>query len=334
MALKEKVLAYLEANRGASVSGEELAVLFGVSRTAVWKAISALKAEGHLIDAGTNRGYTLALNSDVLTHSGILSYLSSPQDTYCIEVHQTIGSTNQYAKELAAKGAPHGTVIVAASQTQGRGRLGRCFTSPPGGIYFSFLLRPALTAEKGLCFTTAACVGVCNAIEQTTGIIPAIKWVNDIYVNDKKVCGILTEAATNFETGTLEYVIVGIGVNFATPSAYFEGELAEIATSLYPDEPAPFSRNQIAAALIENVGKALQQPESPHIMAAYKQKSFLPGRMVQVCSTSISTDAGRTALVNSIDDAGRLLVTYQDDGSTAALSSGEVRLRLTASKKK
>lgn len=192
MRIQDAVLDALEKNRGEYLSGEQLASSLGVSRNAVWKAIQKLEEAGHKIRAVPKRGYTLAPESECspcrVSHGS-----SIPICRFDLQVQTEVTSTNTLLKAQAEQGAPEGTVLIAESQTAGKGRLGRHFTSPPGtGIYFSLLLRPHCTAEKSLFITTTAAVAVCEAIEQVTGLNPQIKWVNDVYLNEKKVCGILT----------------------------------------------------------------------------------------------------------------------------------------------
>ena len=195
----------------------------------MWKAIQKLEEAGHKIRAVPKRGYTLAPESDVLTVQSVSRFLDTDMPVY-LQVQTEVTSTNTLLKAQAEQGAPEGTVLIAESQTAGKGRLGRHFTSPPGtGIYFSLLLRPHCTAEKSLFITTTAAVAVCEAIEQVTGLNPQIKWVNDIYLNEKKVCGILTEASVDFENGGLNWAVLGIGINIAVPKEGFPEEIRSIA---------------------------------------------------------------------------------------------------------
>ena len=234
MRIQDAVLDALEKNRGEYLSGEQLASSLGVSRNAVWKAIQKLEEAGHKIRAVPKRGYTLAPESDVLTVQSVSRFLDTDMSVY-LQVQTEVTSTNTLLKAQAEQGAPEGTVLIAESQTAGKGRLGRHFTSPPGtGIYFSLLLRPHCTAEKSLFITTTAAVAVCEAIEQVTGLNPQIKWVNDVYLNEKKVCGILTEASVDFENGGLNWAVLGIGINIAVPEDGFPEEIRSISLSAYP----------------------------------------------------------------------------------------------------
>lgn len=323
MTTKENIISLLEQNRGKSVSGEEIAQKLAISRTAVWKTINSLKQEGYEIDAVNNRGYCLSEKCDILSASGILSYLSPQTGIQKIYVFNEVTSTNLVAKELAQAGAPSGTIIVAGQQTAGRGRMGRSFISPPGGIYLSMIIRPQITSEKSIFYTTAACVGVCRAIEHISNKKPLIKWVNDIYLDGKKVCGILTEAATDIESGGIEYLILGIGLNFATKKNSIPDEMAEIMTSMYIEGNPPITRNQMAANIINSVKDALSFDELIKTMDEYKRRSFIIGKKVLVSKGN----SKRIATAIKITDNAHLCVRYED-GALEELFSGEVSIIL------
>lgn len=319
MATREKVLAILAQNPDTDISGEELAARLGLSRAAVWKAIEALRKEGHAIEAATNRGYRLAAKSDVLCRETVLPHLKSRVE---LLVPPEVGSTNTFLRELALQGAPHGTVALADKQSAGRGRRGRSFLSPEGGIYLSILLRPSLSALQGVRLTIAACVGVCRVLRDVCGLDGGIKWVNDIFIKDKKVCGILTEGAAGLESGLLDYAVVGVGLNYRAPQGGFPPELADIAGSLYgTDAQTPLGRGPMAAALIDGLMEALAHPEDEAILAEYRARSFVPGKRVLV----LGKDLHRPALAEAILEDGSLRVRY-DDGSTENLFSGEVSI--------
>ena len=186
MTTKERILALLEENRGTPLSGEVLAEELGVSRTAVWKAIKDLQKAGHAIAAAQNRGYTLDTDSEVLSEQGVRLFLRNK--SLNLVVAQELESTNLTAKQMAAAGAPHGTLVVADSQTAGRGRRGRSFASPPGtGLYLSMVLRSALPMQSAVLVTSAAAVAVCRAVERAAGKRLDIKWVNDLFYRGEKV---------------------------------------------------------------------------------------------------------------------------------------------------
>ncbi len=322
METKERILLLLEQNRDKALSGQSLAESCGVSRAAVWKAVEALRQEGHRIQAATNRGYRLAADSDILCRETVLPHVQS--QISALLVPPEAPSTNTIAKELALQGAPGGTVVLTGKQTGGRGRRGRAFESPEGGIYLSLLIRPQLPAEEGVRLTLAACVGVCRAMAALCGKEGQIKWVNDVYYAGKKVCGILTEGATSLENGLLDYAVVGVGLNYRWPEGGFSPELAAIAGSLYgPGSQPPFSRNSMAAALIDQLMDCLSRPLDPSIMAEYRARSMVAGKAIQV----LRGEGSRPALAKAILEDGRLLVQYEDDGAEEALCSGEVSIR-------
>ena len=220
---KSQVLELLTENSGKFFSGEEIATELGVSRNAVWKAVNSLKFEGYKIEAVKNKGYALSSTTDVISVKGIKKYLKSDLD---IEVYKEVTSTNTMLKERGSQGAKEGQVIIANMQTAGRGRIGRTFHSPSDtGIYMSILLRPTdLIPQDAVKITTLAAVCACEAIENVSGKSAAIKWVNDIFMDGLKVCGILTEAAMSLESGNLDYVVLGIGLNAYEPEGGFPEE--------------------------------------------------------------------------------------------------------------
>lgn len=319
MTTKNRVLSLLEAHRGTHFSGEELAAALDISRSAVWKAINGLRAEGYQIEAVTNKGYCLAAENDVLSAHGISQYL--PEKSYAerITVFPTLDSTNQTAKEYALKGAPHGTVVIAETQTGGRGRYARQFFSPAGGLYLSAVLHPDVLHFPHITAVTAfAAVTVCKALEAIAGIQPEIKWVNDIFLGGKKVCGILTEAVTDIESGGIGWIVVGIGVNVWIPADAFPAELRDTAASVFPQNAPPDVRNRLAAAIItqlvsENV------PDETEIFTAYRK------RLMRGNCTVVQRDSSYPAAAEDIDEAGHLIVRLPD-GSTQALHSGEIRI--------
>ena len=235
MTVKEKTAAILEQNRGKYISGADIASELGVSRNAVWKAIKSLTAEGFQIDAVTNKGYCLAEGSDVLSEQSVKKYLPEELWEHLI-VRHTVTSTNTLLKEMAAKGAPEGTIMIAAEQTAGKGRFDRKFVSEVCGVYFSIVLRPSIPASEALMITTAAAAATAEAVEAVSGRKTGIKWVNDVFIDGKKICGILTEAAFGMEGGGLDYAVLGIGINVKAPEGGFKGELANIADGVFGED--------------------------------------------------------------------------------------------------
>ena len=229
MGTKDQVLRMLEDQRDRQVSGARLAEELGVTRNAVWKAVEALRAEGYVIDAATNRGYRLAQENDLLSPASIERFLPDGHP-FGITVRKRVDSTNAEARRRALEGAPEGAVVVAEEQTAGRGRLGKTFYSPAGaGVYLSVVLRPRLQADAAQYLTCAAAVSCAQAIEAVTGEEALIKWVNDIFCRGRKVAGILTEGVVDMESGRFEHAVLGMGVNVRVPASGFPSEIADVA---------------------------------------------------------------------------------------------------------
>lgn len=210
--------------------------------------------------------------------------------------------------------------MVAGAQTAGKGRRGRQFVSPSGGVYFSLILRPTLDATQAVAVTGSAAVAVRRGVKALCGKDLAIKWVNDLYYQGKKVCGILTEAATNFETGQLDYVIPGIGINLSTTPQEFGPELSQIAGSLYPEGHSPVSRVALAGAV---ASRLLEMCPAFDYLEEYRAACFVPGHWVTVQAAG---QEPYTAQALSIDDSGRLVVR-RSDGTVTALGYGEISIR-------
>lgn len=324
MTTKDRLLALLETQRGSYFSGEELARQLSVSRAAVWKAVQALRAAGYAIDAVPNRGYCLAPGTDILSQGGIQRFVS-PRVPVTVQVLESVSSTNALLRDQAAVGAPEGTAVAAARQTQGRGRLGRSFYSPPDtGVYLSLLLRPCRWApDQAVRLTTMAALAVCEAVEEVSGLQPGIKWVNDLYLNGRKICGILTEGALSLESGHLDYVVVGIGLNVYTPPEGFPPPLSEVAGALFT-APQPDAKNRLAAAFLNHFWAHYSDPGPAAWAACYRARSLVLGRRITV----EGPDGLRPADALDVDEACRLVVRYADDGSTDSLQSGEIRIQL------
>ena len=203
MTVKSRLLELLEQHKGETLSGEDIGRELSCTRAAVWKAVNSLRQEGYPIEAGPNKGYMLARESNLISAEGIRLFLEDPQVE--IKIFDAISSTNLEARQLAVSGmAGHGSFVVAMEQTAGRGRRGREFYSPKGsGIYLSVILEPKGTLEGSLLITTAAATAVYKAVKEVCGVKLGIKWVNDLYKDNRKICGILTEAVTDFESGNM-----------------------------------------------------------------------------------------------------------------------------------
>ncbi|MEG1811164.1 MAG: biotin--[acetyl-CoA-carboxylase] ligase [Clostridia bacterium] len=322
MSTKDDVLFVLENNRGRYISGEELAVAAGISRNSVWKAISALRDRGYSISAVQNRGYCLSGDDDIISTQSIARYMDAG-DFFELTVMDEVTSTNALVKQLAEQGKPEGTAVIANSQTQGRGRKGRSFFSPAdSGIYMSVLLRPHMAAADALLITTAAAVAVAQSVEEVTHRSAVIKWVNDIFCDGRKVCGILTEASVDFETGGLSYAVLGIGINIAHPRQGFPSELNGIADSLFEQEAPAGMRSRIAGKVLQRFLKIYRTLPDKTFMDEYIRRSFVIGMKVDV----IAPSGTRSAQVLGIDADAALLVRY-DNGEQGRLASGEISIK-------
>ncbi len=320
MSTKSDVLyALMDAAEG--ISGERLARRLGMSRNAVWKAVQQLRGEGYCIEAVTNRGYRLVAAPDRISEPGIRQWLKAKDIGARMEIHEKLDSTNTRAKAIAAAGAPHGYLVIAESQSGGRGRFGRRFFSPEHtGVYLSCVLRPELPAERAVMITSMAAVAVARAIEALADVDVRIKWVNDLYINGRKVCGILCEASMDFESGQLEYSVLGIGVNVA--AMRFPDDLSGIATSIGNECGVPVSRSRLIAEIANQLEALYSQLESGAFMAESRARSNVIGRNVTVVRGAERFEAQ----VLDIDAQGRLVVRTAD--GVLRLGSGEISLKL------
>ena len=242
-----------------------------------------------------------------------------------ITYYDLIPSTNDLAKEMAKAHAPEGTVLVAAAQSAGRGRMGRSFYAPAGlGLYFSLILRPMCPPEQLLHLTCATAVAACDAVETLTGFRPQIKWTNDLVAKGKKLGGILTELSVSRKTGLVEWAVIGIGINCCHQKNDFPTELQDMATSLLQITGNPFSPNHLAAYLTESFyrmnEKLLSQRDA--IIQSYCQDCMTVGKEIVL----IRGDEKRYGLAMDIANDGGLVVRFQD-GTTETVQSGEVSVR-------
>lgn len=324
MTTRQALLQALNETQGQPLSGEALAGRLGISRAAVCKAARALRAQGYRIDAASGRGYRLLPGPDPLTREALLAACAAEGwQPAMAEAVPELPSTNLRARQLALAGAPDGTLVLAGGQSQGRGRLGRRFESPAGrGLYMTLLLRPHLPAAEAAGLTGRAAVAVCRAVRRLCRIELAIKWVNDLYLNGKKVGGILTEAAADLEGGLVEFAALGIGLNLTTPPEELGPGLAGLAGSLFPGGPAPCGRCALAAAVCSEfaaLGSGFGYLEE------YRARSLVLGRYLTV----LGLGEPFAARAVEIDEAGRLVVELSG-GGRRTLGSGEVQIRPAA----
>lgn len=320
---QQRVQEALQAAEGAYLSGQELSRDLGISRAAVWKAVEVLRRQGYDIEARTGRGYRLVGAPDLLTQETVERYLIRPRDNF--RVLSETDSTNSACRRLALEGAPDGTVVLADCQTAGRGRRGRSFQSPAGkGLFFSILWRPDCAPEQLLPLTALSAVAVCRAIRQVCGAQAQIKWPNDLVLSGRKLAGILTEMALEGESGHVSHVVVGIGINVHQRLTDFDGEVAQIATSLDLALGGSVCRAQLAAALLEEMDILLREvlfaPEK--WLAEYRAACLNIGKTVQL----IWGEEREPAQALAVDDRYGLVVRHRD-GRVETLRSGEVSVR-------
>ena len=320
MAVKDELIRLFEHNRGKYLSGAEIAAELGCTRGAVWKAVKGLQSEGYSIDAVTNRGYCLEA-ADVLSAAGIEKYLTADCGAE-LTVYKETDSTNIRLRELAAAGAKEGTVVAAGMQTKGRGRMGRSFFSPSDtGLYLSILLRPEMTAADAVRITTAAAVAVAEAAEEVGGRDVGIKWVNDVYLDGRKICGILTEASFSLESGGVDYAVCGIGINVYEPEGGFPEEIRDIAGAVL-DTPAEDARNRMAGLVISKFMRYYRELAEDTFLDGYRKRLIWRGEKINLIH---GNDKVPARLID-VDERCRLLVEHED-GSRESVSSGEISIR-------
>ena len=321
---KDSVLAIL-AREKTYISGEDMSRRIGVSRAAVNAAVKALKAEGYDIDSVTNKGYLLKEGPDRLSTGSVGAYLTEERMKTVLVVDK-VDSTNKLLREMAYNGAPDGQIVIADEQTTGRGRMGRSFFSPKDkGIYFSYLLKPDMAPGDAVTLTAWTAVAISRAISRVSGFTPGIKWVNDLVSQGRKLSGILTEMSIESETGRIDSIIIGIGVNVNNGEEDFSDDIRDIATSLYLETGRKTSRAALAAAMTEEMDRlrAAWPGARTEYLEAYRDHDITCGRQVNV----ISGSKVRPAEAIRINDDFSLKVKFSD-GSVEDLSSGEVSLRV------
>ncbi len=317
-----KVLSALESSDGKYISGSFLAEKIGVSRNAVWKAVNSLRNEGFRIDAISNNGYRLIKKCSPVYERGIQKHLNTSSFGKKIVCFKEIDSTNSYARKLAYNGEKNGTTVIAECQTEGRGRMGRSFESPSeNGIYMSVIVKIPFSPHTSQLITACTAVAVSNAIDKVCRTDTKIKWVNDIFLNNRKICGILTEASMNFESYLLEYAVIGIGINVYSVKNKFSNELLEKVTSIEDEIGLKADRCELCGEILNNLEKELDKIESKEFIEEYRKRSCIIGKEVIVSKGNTE----RHAYAYNIDDNACLEVRY-DNGEEEPLYSGEARI--------
>jgi BirA family biotin operon repressor/biotin-[acetyl-CoA-carboxylase] ligase len=317
---EELILGFLAESGEDYTSGEALSGKLGLSRTAVWKRVEALRTKGYRIDAVPARGYRLMGVPDRLTSLELAPLLSTRELGRTIHHHESLGSTNEVAFRLAQDGAEHGEVVVAEQQTAGKGRRGRAWVSPPGlNLYFSAILRPELPPQRAPELTLVAAVALAEALRES-GAEAAIKWPNDVQIEGRKVAGILTELSA--EPERVHFVVVGVGVNLNSRAEHFPEELREVATSLALAKGERVSRVHFTATLWTRLEEWLDlylETGFDAVRARWKALSSTLGQDVLV-RTDRQELRGRA---EDIDASGALLVRTEE-GSLERILAGDV----------
>ncbi len=324
---KEKVLSILKDTEGY-ISGESISREIGVSRMAVNKAVRALVSEGYEIDSVNNKGYFLKSSPDSLSKEELYGLLSRDrlESIYC---YDSISSTNLKLNELAFNGACDGTVIMANEQTNGRGRRGRQFISPKDkGIYFSYLMRRSESPESATEITAWTAVAVAKAIEKVCGVSASIKWVNDLIINKKKICGILTEMSVENESRAIQSIIIGIGINVNEEISDIDESIREIASSIYLETGKKTKRARLAAELVKMLDKLNEDfPEGKkEYLDYYREHSAISGQRVMIKEFAQTSGSPKEACAVCINDDFSLHIRYDDD-TEEDINSGEVSVR-------
>lgn len=327
--MKREILLKLRKNPLEYVSGEQLSAALGVSRTAIWKVINELKEEGYIIESSSKKGYRLNPDSDVLNSFEISEELKTKALGRNIVYLDRIDSTNNYAKKIALEGCEEGTLIVTDCQTQGRGRLGRDWNSPSKkGIWMSLVLRPDIPFEQVQMLTLAASVAVVQALFEVAQVEAGIKWPNDIIINGKKVCGILVEM--NMEIESINFLVLGIGLNVNQQLEDFPEDLLDKATSLKMhlealDIQKNLKRSELIASILlkfEAIYDKVKYGAFEEIISEWKKYSVTLGKEVSI----IYKNEQYRGFAQDLTKDGKLIVRC-DDGTVKEVFSGEVSVR-------
>ena len=323
--MKKEILETLKKNKGNFISGEELSNQIGVSRTAIWKHIKQLKGEGYEIQSVSKKGYRLDVEPDTLDSKSLQPDMTTEIIGKHILHFESLDSTNNLAKKLAAEGAQEGTVIIAEEQISGRGRLGRQWVSPKGtGIWMSIILRPSIDPMEAPKITQLTAAAVATALRRETGCPAGIKWPNDIILEKRKVCGILTEMSS--ELDLVNYIIVGIGINVNVCIEEFPEDVKNIATSLKACVGTEVSRKGI-------VLKILQEFETLYLDFIHTKSM---NKSVEICKAFSVTLGNRVKVMSKdqviigealdITHEGELIIR-NEQGVEEKIISGEVSVR-------
>ena len=322
--MDDKILQLLRESPSAFLSGEEISRRLKVSRTAVWKRMKRLKTLGYEIKASTRSGYRLIQSPDLLTPSEIRPFLKTKWMGKTIHHFHTLDSTNSKAYQLALDGAEEGEVVISESQEKGRGRLGRQWFSPPFlNLYLSVILRPKIPPHQASLITLMAAVATADAIQKFSGLLPLIKWPNDILLRDRKIAGLLNEIHS--EMDRIHFVILGIGVNLNLDKRKFSKEFGAGATSLKIEMGQAISRKIFLQTLLQELEKwytIFMKEGSAHILKAWRDRAHIKGRRVKVTSFGKAL----TGVAVDIDSDGALILETAG-GKRERVVAGDIEYR-------
>lgn len=319
MSLKEKLLYELELNRDKDISGQLLAEKFGVTRNSVWKAINTLKKDGYEIKSSTNCGYRLSKANDLISKEGIESCLDKKYRTLSIIMCDTVDSTNNEAKRILLSSSEKEFLVIANEQTKGMGRRGKSFYSPRNGVYMTLVIHPTVSISDSVCVTSAAAVAIIKAINSLTNQNPQIKWVNDIFINDKKLAGILTEAVSGIEDGNVSSILIGVGINFK--SCKVPKELKDKIAFL---DESSLTKNQLIAEITKNLLELTSDLHDLSFFDDYRRYSMVLGKTISF----VKNEKKVKATAKEIDDSGTLIVELEN-GKIEKLRNCDISIKLT-----
>jgi BirA family biotin operon repressor/biotin-[acetyl-CoA-carboxylase] ligase len=318
---KEKILNVLRLSCSGFISGEDLARKCGISRTMVWKHIKALEREGFGIEAVPSQGYRIISVPDILRLKDIRHGLRTKAIGKEIHFSQELTSTNTLAMGLAADGVPEGTVVIAETQTSGKGRLGRKWISPKGNLYLSVVLRPNIPIHKAPLITLTGAVAVASAIRTTSGLEAGIKWPNDILISGKKVCGLLTEMSA--EQDRIRHIVLGIGVDVNMEMGELPPDVRSLSTTLAAEAGAKINRTALLQQVLRDLERWYQKflANDGDVLDEWKKLNITVGNRITVSGAGEALNG----LAQGVDSDGRLIMRL-DNGTVRTLAAGDVTI--------
>jgi BirA family biotin operon repressor/biotin-[acetyl-CoA-carboxylase] ligase len=318
---KEKILNLLRLSCSGFISGEELARKCGISRTMVWKHIKALEREGFGIEAVPSQGYRITSTPDILRPEDVRHGLRTKVIGKEIRFFQEVTSTNTLAMELAADDAPEGTVVIAETQTSGKGRLGRKWISPKRNLYLSVVLRPNIPIHKAPLITLTGAVAVASSIRTSCGLEAGIKWPNDILISGKKVSGLLTEMSA--EQDRIRHIVLGIGVDVNMEMGELPPEVRSLTTTLAAEAGAKINRTALLQQVLRDLERWYQKFLNNHadVLEEWKKLNMTVGNRITVSGAGEDLEG----LAQGVDSDGRLIVRL-DDGAIRTVAAGDVTI--------